>query len=282
MLNESQQRALQQVEMGHNIYIGGQAGVGKSYLVKSIINAARSKGKKVALTCTTGIACSVYDKLSSYNVIKYLQSMGAMTIHKWSGLGGGRFSGGKLKMLLQHDEAYVAAKENFLGTDWLIVDEISMFSAQMLDKLDVVCSIRSDKAPFGGIQVIFVWDFTQLPPVRHLRYGDVGSFCFESKRWPQHSIFLTENMRQKESKLCKVVNALSLGRLDDEILNYMSCLSRPLHETPETIKLFSNNVLVDMFNRDKILNHKGGLFCFDAVDEGSKGELDKLHQDSCG
>jgi DNA replication protein DnaC len=72
MLNTQQKLALQQVESGHNIYIGGQAGVGKSFLVTSIVHAARSRGKKVALTCTTGIACSVYDQVfchQSYETI---------------------------------------------------------------------------------------------------------------------------------------------------------------------------------------------------------------------
>jgi ATP-dependent DNA helicase PIF1 len=199
-----------------------------------------------------------------------------MTIHKWSGLGDGRFSGGKLKILLQHDDAYANAKQNILKTDLLIVDEISMFSAQMLDNLEVACSIRSQNAPFGGIQVIFVGDFTQLPPVRHLRYGDVGAFSFESKHWPEHSIFLTQNMRQRESRLCEVVNALSIGRLDNEIIGYLKYLSRPIPNTPETVKLFSNNLLVDMHNREKIMNHRGELFCFDAIDEGSQCELTKL------
>lgn len=154
-----------------------------------------------------------------------------------------------------------------------------MFSAQMLNNLHEACSIRSDNihVPFGGLQVVLVGDFTQLPPVRHLLYGDIGSFCFESEHWPQHSIFLTENMRQRETKLCEGVNALSVGRLDDEIVEYMTFLSRPLvHETRHTIKLFSNNLLVNMFNREKILIREGELFCFEAMDEGIQSELDKI------
>lgn len=70
-----------------------------------------------------------------------------------------------------------------------------------------------------------------------------------------------------------MVNALSVGRLDDEIIEYMTFLSRPLvHETRHTIKLFSKDLLVDMFNREKILIHEGELFCFEAMDEGIQSE----------
>ncbi|KAH3703875.1 hypothetical protein DPMN_038545 [Dreissena polymorpha] len=53
-----QNLALSMVKAGHNVYIGGQAGCGKSTLVTHIMQWAENERKSVALTCTTGVACS--------------------------------------------------------------------------------------------------------------------------------------------------------------------------------------------------------------------------------
>ena len=70
ILNAEQKQALDIIKQGHNLYIGGQAGCGKSYLVEQIADWAASAGKTCAVTCTTGIACSNYSSVSSF-VLSY-------------------------------------------------------------------------------------------------------------------------------------------------------------------------------------------------------------------
>ena len=64
MDNAIQQEALEIVKEGHNVYIGGQAGCGKSFVVQEIFRWATALEKNVWLTCTTGIACSVFPNVS--------------------------------------------------------------------------------------------------------------------------------------------------------------------------------------------------------------------------
>lgn len=71
MLNAEQNEALSVIRAGHNLYIGGQAGTGKTYLLQKVVNVLRNDGKSVSITCTTGIACT-----------NYPISFGAMTIHR--------------------------------------------------------------------------------------------------------------------------------------------------------------------------------------------------------
>lgn len=61
-LNEDQNTIVKFASKGHNLLITGQAGVGKSEVVKTIIGTAKARGKKVAVICSSGIACQVYDR----------------------------------------------------------------------------------------------------------------------------------------------------------------------------------------------------------------------------
>jgi len=63
LLNKQQMEAFSIAKAGHNLYIFGQAGVGKYFIIQSIAEYWRYEGKTVAITCTTGIACAVYPKV---------------------------------------------------------------------------------------------------------------------------------------------------------------------------------------------------------------------------
>ena len=62
-LNDKQASALNFVLSGHSLLIMGAAGTGKSFLIHNIVEACTQKGMRVSLTCTTGIACAVYNKV---------------------------------------------------------------------------------------------------------------------------------------------------------------------------------------------------------------------------
>ena len=132
-----------------------------------------------------------------------LYVMNAMTVHRWSGIGDGSYISQKLQQLVCHDEQCAGAKERIISTVMLIIDDISMMngnmidwidfyavsaifqpcnggSRNMLDKLGTVCRIINIIAAFGGIQLIVVGDFLQLPPVKNTHYIDllILSQCF--------------------------------------------------------------------------------------------------------
>ena len=85
----------------------------------------------------------------------------------------------------------------------LIIDEISMMSKRTFEMLEYVLRLKDPGRRFGGIQVILVGDFMQLPPVRNKRYGEEGEFCFTHSLFPPHSIILEEIMRQSVSVSCQ-------------------------------------------------------------------------------
>ena len=155
----------------------------------------RSCDIAVAITASTGIAAT---------------HIGGVTIHSRAGIG--------IKdQLTDHDMELIQQKEhlhkNITKAKVLILDEISMISATTLDMVDrVVQMIRRDGRPFGGMQVVLVGDFFQLPPV--MRDQDSNSnkrFAFASKAWKELNLaicYLHTQHRQDEGDFTVVLNEL--------------------------------------------------------------------------
>lgn len=107
-----------------------------------------------------------------------------------------------------------------MGTDVLIIDEISMLSLKLFDTLEFVCrKLRNVNTYFGGIQVIVIGDFFQLPPVPDPLKGDNGDYCFRSEKFCtifQHCIVLHDVKKQSEIYFVNCINEISRGTISKE------------------------------------------------------------------
>lgn len=144
-----QSTALSILKSGRNVFLTGQAGSGKTYVINQYVRYLRACGVKVALTASTGIAAT---------------HIGGTTIHSRSGVG-------IRESLSDYDIDLLTQKEylhrNMNDPAVLVIDEISMLSAQTLDMINrVVQEVRGNREPFGGLQVVMCGDFFQLPPVQ--------------------------------------------------------------------------------------------------------------------
>ena len=169
------------IDNKENILLHGPGGCGKSYCLKYIANYYQLKGKNISCTSTTGV--------SAINLCDAERKISATTLHSWSGIGMGTLSAKKLvaKVIIKKE-----ARERWLNTEILILDEVSMLGSTLIDKLDYIGrNIRHDDRPFGGLQVIFSGDFLQLPPVK-------DDWAFNSDVWSSvnfHPYILTEPKR---------------------------------------------------------------------------------------
>ena len=202
-LSIEQQVAFDKYVQGKNVFITGPGGTGKSTLIKKIQSDARKKMLNIQVCALTGCAA-------------VLIGCKAKTIHSWSGIGLGSGSIGiNVKKVTLNKYKQKAWK----NVDILVIDEVSMMSQKIFEMLDAIGKAARDNVkPFGGIQVIFLGDFYQLPPVGNKDEIDTVKFCFESTLWNEtfskdNTVQLKKIFRQTDESYTKILNQIREGRI---------------------------------------------------------------------
>jgi len=206
--SEEQIKSIAVTDSGSNVFITGPGGTGKSLLIKYLIE-RYSTFKKLMVCALTGVAAELLD-------------CNAKTIHAWSSIIHQNNDINSIYNILKRNKSSISAWKNI---DILIVDEVSMMSKKYFELLDGVGKkIRNNDKPFGGIQLIFLGDFYQLPPVGDSS-SDTGKFCFESVLWQKtfpQVVVLTKIFRQKDKLFTKILQQVRKGGISKnsyEILN---------------------------------------------------------------
>jgi len=254
--------ALEVLLQGNSALLTGPAGAGKTYLLNQFITLAKSEGKHVSVTATTGLAAT---------------HIGGTTIHSWSGIG--------IHDVLPKDFGKHIAKgrkEIIDKTDVLIIDEISMLHDFRLDLVDEVCrDVRGNDKPFGGIQVILSGDFFQLPPVNR---GDSrsGGFVVNSMAWQELEpviCYLIEQHRQDDAVLLDILNALRGG--DIRRHHAQQLLDRVGVEPPKkavVTELHTVNVDVDRINEARLDELSGDELIYTQTTTGAESYVENLQR----
>ena len=269
-MNAEQQKALHTVLKGHNVFITGQGGTGKSYLIGEMKKAFAEAGKTLAITATTGCAA-------------LLLGHGAKTIYSWAGIGLGKDPTAKIISFIRRGGK---ALRRWLTTDALIIDEISMMTPEVFEKLDTIGkALRMSSKPFGGLQIIPVGDFYQLPPVYPNREAEGSdstetTFVFESSLWQttiKETVELTQIMRQSDPVFQELLTEVREGRLSEQHLGILE-ERHGLDWRRERIRpslLFSRRMEVDYINSANLKALKGARHLFKATTEFSPAATKK-------
>ncbi|MBI4160503.1 MAG: AAA family ATPase, partial [Candidatus Yanofskybacteria bacterium] len=212
-----------------------------------------------AITASTGIAAT---------------HINGMTIHSWSGIG--------VKKKLTDVDIRKIIKyrgKKIDKTAVLVIDEISMLDASVLDLVETVCRVvKKSELPFGGMQVIFVGDFFQLPPVRHQDEGPY-KFAFESSVWQSANpvvCYLTEQYRQSDSELVGLLSAIRSGRVLDFHREYLNRRLVKLFDNQKITKLFPHNADVDKINLEELNKLPGSSVSFIMKSKGNGRFVEQL------
>lgn len=223
---------------GQNVFLTGQAGTGKSTLLRQWLTAG---GRDADVVAPTGIAAL---------------NVGGMTIHRWAGIGLGPQAGESLDDFADHldragSRAVRDAKQRIRACRTLVFDEISMANGRLLDFLDLwLRRVRGRMVPFGGIQIIATGDFLQLPPVRR-DMNTPHDWAFASESWQRakfQTVRLGKVWRQDEPELLSTLNDVRRGRLSPASRRVLD--GRVKMFPPATLtRLCTHNRDVDKVNR---------------------------------
>ena len=230
----TQKEALNILKMGHSVFLTGQAGAGKTYVLNQYIEWLKANSIPVAICASTGIAAT---------------HIGGSTLHSFSGLEiYDALDDRLLDKILQKQNIY----KKINTPSVLIIDEVSMLRSSVLDAVDTVCRrVRRSPLPFGGLQVVFCGDFFQLPPVIKDRAVTPDDFAFSALSWKEIKpviCYLTDNYRQQDNSLNVILNNIRSGDLDYELLETLNeTIDRDLSKINH-IKLYSHNADVDSIN----------------------------------
>jgi ATP-dependent DNA helicase PIF1 len=235
-LRKKQNTAYNLMSLGKSVFLTGAGGTGKSSVIKMFVK--MNKRKVIGLTSTTGTSALL---------------IGGVTLHSFTGIGLGKGSVNSITTNI-FKRSYIRKRWNDLEV--LIIDEVSMLSPDLFDKLEEIARIvRHSELPFGGIQLILSGDFCQLPCI------DSNDFCFEAKCWDKcvdETIYLTEIIRQSDTVFQECLNNVRIGNLTDK-----------------TIELLKGRVGVELKNDYGIIPTK--LYPKNySVDNTNNRELDKL------
>ena len=255
-----QSEALTIVKTGVNVFLTGEPGSGKTHTINAFVEWLRASGIDPSVSAATGIAAT---------------HVGGMTLHSWSGIG-------IAESLSEADVDRIASKEHIARriqkAKVLIIEEISMLSAKTFEMADAICrEVRRLDQPFGGLTVILVGDFFQLPPISRGR--DVA-FAYESPVWRNLNLitcYLTEQYRQDDTTFLDVLSAIRSGEV--ETLHHEELLRRHVDysELPaDAPKLFSHNADVDRINAEELAKLPGVVKKFRMSSKGKDSLVEGL------
>lgn len=246
-----------------SLFLTGKAGTGKTTFLRDVV---RHTKKKCIVLAPTGIAAV---------------NAGAMTIHSFFQFGLGPF----VKGVIEPKSDYRIQKsklELIRNLQLLIIDEVSMVRADLMDHIDVeLRRIRRNSKPFGGVQLLMIGDLQQLPPIAHggedelLRQYYKTLYFFSSaalKSMKYSCIELKTVYRQTDGHFINILNhARECTLTNQDIIDLNTRYIPDFSPRPEDgyIRLMTHNRQVDYINAAEMAKLDSHPFTFEAAVTGT-------------
>lgn len=232
-LSSEQEHALEILRSGENVFLTGGAGSGKSYLIRHFMN--ELDPKQMPILASTGAAAVL---------------LGGRTFHSFFGLG---IMEGGVDATYERcckDHRLLARLKKVEG---VIIDEISMIPGAALMIAEAVSQkARDSKLPWGGMRVISVGDFAQLPPVTRTGPRD---WAFLNETWARSGFQvsqLSHNQRVQDNHFLDVLADVRYGKVTQRVFDFLSEKVRPHDEDDTGTRLFGRRDMSENFNQKKL------------------------------
>ncbi|HUO56521.1 MAG TPA: PIF1 family DEAD/DEAH box helicase [Candidatus Paceibacterota bacterium] len=260
----TQGEALAILKTGLNVFLTGEPGSGKTHTINAYVAWLSERGVEAAVTASTGIAAT---------------HINGMTIHSWSGIGVKRH-------ISDYDIEIIQSREKtakrIINAKVLIIDEISMLDSETLESVDrVLRTLRHrplmPEEPFGGLQIIFVGDFFQLPPVT--KEDKVMRFSFESQAWKEANpviCYLNEQHRQDDREFLELLKAMRHVGLDAKHRARLRSRVGIMPEDNGATRLYTHNADVDRINGEALTKISGSAHVYQMTSRGASSLVEAL------
>ncbi|MDP3920978.1 MAG: PIF1 family DEAD/DEAH box helicase [Candidatus Omnitrophota bacterium] len=261
-MTRSQQAGLTEMLDGSdNVFLTGGPGTGKSFLIAEYLTRSR---EEIPVVASTGAAAIL---------------IGGRTFHSFFGLG---IMQGGPEFVVQKALKNKRLKRRIAETKTLVIDEVSMLSSESLDCAEKIArAARKSKLPWGGIRIIAVGDFAQLPPISR---GREREWCFLSEAWRQakfKKVILIEVKRTTDVAFLQILGDVRLGKTTERVEAFLQERLITDEELESDVPhVFPRRAETSAFNRARLSEIKHPMRCYPTEYGGRDIYVTRLKRDA--
>ncbi len=263
MLNSCQKKAISILNAPGNVFLTGVAGSGKSYLIRHFL--IDKKPKAFPILASTGAAAIL---------------VGGRTFHSFFGLG---IMQGGFEVTVERALASKKLVKRLSKAQGVIIDEISMLSGTTLRAAETISRLaRNNNSPWGGLKVIAVGDFAQLPPVNP--YGKEKDWAFQDSTWAKSQFtpaLLRTTVRTKDLEFVEILNSVRNGEVTEEVTEFLNSRHGFFEEDDfDGTVLFPRRDITERYNLSQLSKIEGKEFQFETLFSGDDRFLEGMMKNS--
>lgn len=262
---QDQSSALKVLEGLNNVFLTGGAGTGKSTVIRDYIR----KPGGIAVLASTGTAAIL---------------LGGRTVHSFFGLG---IMEGGAEAVVERALKHRGIVQRLRKTNVVLMDEISMIGGTELEVAERVARLaRANGSPWGGMRVVMVGDFAQLPPVVRSEPGsriEERPWCFRSQIWRESlldAVVLREVVRSRDEHWNRILGQVRWGELDRESQDVLRSRVSPVPLHFQGTRLFARRNQAEFLNQERLKTLPGSARSYETIYLGRAQRLDELRRNA--